>query len=79
MTATVPDDASGWGFVQADMALAAAGGLASVTGSSSSSSGAVSTTTASAGSHGGGGAFDPYSLAALAAFAGMIIVRRRAA
>jgi subtilisin family serine protease len=79
MSATVPDDASGWGFVQADMALAAAGGPASVTGSSSSSSGAVSTTTTSAASHGGGGAFDAYSLAALAAFAGMIIIRRRAA
>jgi hypothetical protein len=77
MGATVPNDSSGWGFVQADMALAAAGGPGSSSGSSSSSSsssGSGGSSTSSASSKGGGGGFDTFALLALA---GMVIARRR--
>jgi Subtilase family len=65
MGATVPNDSSGWGFVQADMALAAAGGVSSTSGSSS---------TSSAGSKGGGGGFDTFVLLTLAS---LVVARRR--
>jgi uncharacterized membrane protein YgcG len=81
-----PNDFSGWGFVQADMALAAAGGPSSSSSSSSSSSGGSSSSSSSSGSSssggdsgsgsskGGGGAFDALSLVSLVALA---LARRR--
>jgi hypothetical protein len=51
MGATVPNEASGWGFVQADLALAAVGGPSSSSGSgSSSSSGSSGSSGSSSGS-----------------------------
>jgi hypothetical protein len=81
MGATTPNDLSGWGFVQADLALAAAGGPSSSSssgGSSASSSGSGSSGGSSASSSGGGGGgFNVVSLVALAGLAGSAIARRR--
>jgi hypothetical protein len=66
---TTPNDFSGWGFMQADLALSKAGGPSS--SSSSSSSGGSGS---SGSSSGGGGGVDPLSLVALA---GLLIARRR--
>jgi hypothetical protein len=73
-----PNNYSGWGFVQADMALAAAGGPSSSSssssgGSSTSSGGSTSSSGGDSGSggssKGGGGAFDVFALMSLAALA----------
>jgi uncharacterized membrane protein YgcG len=71
---TSPNDLSGWGFVQADMALAAAGGPVSSSSSSSSSGGSSSGGSSSGGSgKGGGGGLDVLTLLALA---GVLLARR---
>jgi Subtilase family len=62
MGATTPNDSSGWGFVQADGALTAAGGASTTSGTSATSS----TATASSGGGGGGGGVDVPTLLALA-------------
>ncbi|HXN10579.1 MAG TPA: hypothetical protein VN859_05000, partial [Steroidobacteraceae bacterium] len=61
MGASSPNAYSGWGFVQADMAYAAATGTGSSSGSSSSGGGGTG--------KGGGGGFDLLSLLVLVVLA----------